>query len=94
MAKNRIAVGEMPSHTHSASANVAGNHTHTFPLLSRENGTYLNKAGAGEGGQKNTGTTSSDGNHSHVITINATGSNTAHNNMMPYTAIYIWQRTT
>lgn len=88
-----LPVGELPSHTHSASVNVAGEHTHTFPLLSRENGTYLNKAGAGEGAQKNTGTTSSNGNHSHTITVNNTGSNQAHNNLQPYITCYIWKRT-
>ena len=31
--------------------------------------------------------------HSHTVTINSTGSNQAHNNLPPYLAIYIWERT-
>ena len=92
-ATHQLTVGELPAHTHSASVNVAGEHTHTFPLLHRENGTYLNKAGAGESEQKNTGTTSSNGNHSHTVTINNTGTDTPHNNMQPFIVTYIWRRT-
>ena len=40
-----------------------------------------------------TGITSKAGNHSHTITVNNTGSNTAHNNLQPYYACYIWRRT-
>lgn len=38
-----------------------------------------------------TGSTSSDGAHTH--TVNATGSGSAHNNMQPYRACYMWKRT-
>lgn len=31
--------------------------------------------------------------HSHTITINSTGSDTAHNNIQPYLAVYYWKRT-
>lgn len=32
-------------------------------------------------------------NHTHTVTINSTGGNTAMNNMQPYLAVYMWKRT-
>lgn len=45
-----------------------------------------------QGWQSGNYTFSTNGNHSHTITVNNAGSNTAHNNMQPYIAIYIWKR--
>ena len=37
--------------------------------------------------------TTSSGNHAHIVTINNTGSNIAHNNIQPYYTCYMWRRT-
>ena len=87
-----LPVGELPSHTHGASVNVAGEHTHNYTTYQ-----YLNWHGSKEASSDwmniSTGITSKAGNHSHTITVNNTGSNTAHNNLQPYYACYIWRRT-
>lgn len=87
-----IAVGELPSHTHMASTNTVEDHTHGINLLRNESNDY--SPYATNGGDSTTANTKTQpaGSHSHNIIIGNTGSNTAHNNMMPYIICYIWQR--
>ena len=87
-----MTVGEMPSHSHSAWTDAQGNHNHL--VNSKFARTANDKISSQSSGGPNSGSdyTSYNGNHSHNIGIGNTGSSQAHNNMMPYLAIYIWKR--
>ena len=88
-----MTVGELPSHNHSGSTNTAGNHNHSMQGWFGQNSSNLNYPSSYDTAYRN-GTiwTDNNGNHSHSITINNTGSNQSHNNMMPYVSCYIWKR--
>lgn len=92
-ATHQLTVGEIPSHTHGASANTTGEHKHGAPATGNYNG---GGTGFDDGGGNNPNYTrcytSINGNHSHTITINNTGSNQPHNNLQPYVTCYIWKR--
>lgn len=95
MATHRIAVGELPTHSHEATTNTTGNHSHIFY------GSGGSESGSGRGFDAESNNiwstnrglnTNSTGEHNHTITINNTGYSQAHNNIQPYIAIYIWKR--
>lgn len=93
-ATHQLTVGELPSHNHSGSTNTTGNHNHSTPAWFGEGSSHDNYASSYDTAySRNTIWTSTNGNHSHSITINNTGSNQSHNNMMPYINCYIWKRT-
>lgn len=97
--KHPLSADEMPSHGHSASCSTDGAHYHGCFGDNGKNpyGIYdsaENHAGSSSADWNNpTGRTSTDGNHSHTITIGATGGNVPHENRQPYKVVAKWLRT-
>ncbi|MEL0621510.1 hypothetical protein V6238_00245 [Marinomonas arenicola] len=65
------------SHSHSASSNTTGNHNHTFSITTQYHSGGSTPDSGGAAGSKSTVTTSTAGNHSHIITVDADGSTEA-----------------
>ena len=89
-----LTVGEMPSHSHSASSSSTGDHYHVWysgRYGSSENSTSADSAGVGS--KDTSHKTLSAGSHSHAITIGSNGGSSAHNNLPPYMSLNIWKRT-
>lgn len=88
----------MPSHGHSAGCSTNGNHHHGAwgdeggnPLGIYESGNHI---GSGSMDNNNPlGNTTTNGNHSHSISIGSTGGNGYHENRQPYTVVNLWKRT-
>nr|DAP07342.1 MAG TPA: hyaluronidase [Bacteriophage sp.] len=93
-ATHQLTVGELPSHNHTATISTNGEHNHGLPTTGNYNG---GGTGYDDGGGNNPNYTrcytSINGNHSHTININNTGSSRSHNNMQPYLSVYMWKRT-
>jgi len=82
---------QMPSHTHTATIAPAGEHNHTLFFAEYATGIAANPGY--DGGDNNydvssTKTTSTELDHTHIISIDATGSGQSHNNIQPVLACY------
>lgn len=81
------------SHTHSASTNTTGAHTHQ---ATRPWGTTQGGSGSYSGNFSGINgladATSSAGDHSHTVTVASSGSSGTNANLTPYLTVYMWQR--
>ena len=104
---HNLTINEMPSHNHGLNdfkgdQNIQ--HGGDYTVVTRNGSTVYTTATAGGGaahshGLSTAGTASGaeSQNHTHSFTYNGVtnynGANDAHNNMQPYLAVYIWERT-
>lgn len=98
-----ITLEQSPGHTHSVSCASSGSHHHGVPGESTSDGrphygfydAANNHRGFHDVGIDSDNAiwnTSTDGAHSHTITIGSSGGGKPHNNMQPYRAAYCWHR--
>lgn len=91
-----LTVDQIPGHTHDGTTEWAGGtHTHAIPNIAQGgsgSGAYAESWGGGSGGRELSTDTGSD-RHLHTFTTNAAGGGSAHSNMPPYLAVYMWERT-
>ena len=106
-ATHTLTANEMPAHSHDGKtswADLKGNLSNsdndsitcshsvgTSGIFSRGNG--WGHFGGQASGDNVTTSLKVNASHDHSLSINSTGGGQAHNNMSPYLAVYIWQRT-
>ena len=89
----------MPSHSHEISLSNNGEHTHKIRRRTGYSNSTSEASSWGCGMAYSNGTevarvdSQSAGTHTHDVTVNNAGGNTAHNNIQPYISVYIWRRT-
>jgi len=94
------------AHSHVGTTNSGGVHSHTYEVGgnsfgttgtgtgSLNGGTFTNTTGT-HGGHTHSFLTGTSGNHSHTISgaTSDAGGGSAHNNIQPSIAVYVWRRT-
>ena len=89
------------NHSHKLAANIRN----SYDLITDNTHIAIGANGAGSSGSSNyvlagtnvdttLGVSESTAAHTHTVTISDAGGNTAHNNIPPYLAVYIFRRTT
>ena len=95
---HRLTTQELPSHSHSLSSLASnGSHYHLGTGCPSDGSPYWGKASSSYSGtgweydnRNNNWNSSTEGSHSHSVTLYSEGSSTPHNNMQPYLAVYMW----
>lgn len=89
----------MPTHGHTAYTDTQGNHYHQHPGwymgegTRHQDGTSAIPQRGDQGWQSGTYTFSTNGAHSHNVSITNAGNDQYHNNLQPYIVTMLWQRT-
>ena len=93
-----LTINQIPSHTHNASTNTTGRHNHSYytaPHIFFEQDTSQDAIISPPRPNSSNAVTKEtyyNGDHSHTVTVNATGGSQSHNNMPPYLVVNIWKR--
>lgn len=85
-----LTAGEMPQHTHAV---TDAGHSHTIPVgATDDTAAPFDRADAGSNTAGANATTNT-GSATTGITLGNTGGGGAHNNLPPYIALYVWEKT-
>lgn len=93
----KLETTHLPSHSHTGTTNTDGTHVHdstAYGWMIDGVGNARSEISTGSSGfGSDIRIRNNNSQHSHSFTTNSTGGNTAHNNMPPYLAVYVWKRT-